>query len=216
MLEILENAGASVLGAGNHMPPAEVVRILNDYHANVLSGDSSQILGIVHYISSLPLEERASLAIRKIIYTSEALTTAQRTHILAVLGPVSICSILGSAEAGPYGASNPGITGTHPSAGSEDFIFDTRVTLFEIFPQSFSVQGSDPDPVPEEREGDYRTNVPFASAESSYALHNPATLVASPLPEQARDVIPKAHWPYLRILRFRGRDRRFSFEWDRE
>jgi phenylacetate-coenzyme A ligase PaaK-like adenylate-forming protein len=198
------------------MSQADVFRILVDYHASALSGDSSQILGIVHYISSLPLEQRSMLRICKVIYTSESLTIAQRAHILAVLGPISICSILGSAEAGPYAASNPKITGTDPSTGYEDFIFDTRATIFEVLPHSFSMQGSDPEPLSDGTQG-------IIAQTSLTRLRNPVVRYITgdvgslhPLPEQARSQIPEVQWPYLRILRFHGRDRRFSFEWDGE
>ncbi|KAH8651137.1 hypothetical protein BX600DRAFT_473134 [Xylariales sp. PMI_506] len=215
-LEILENAGASVLGAGNYMPPADVIRIAIDFQVNVLSGESSQIVQIAHYVSSLPQEERARLEIRKIIYTSEPLTTPQREHILEVLGPVSICSILGSAEAGPYAVSNPELTGTHLGTGYEDFVFDSRLTRVEILPASFIEQGSDPEPLPDGEEG-------IIAQTSLTRLRHPIVRYITgdagslhPLPEQALALIDETHWPHLRILRFRGRDRRFSFEWDAE
>lgn len=198
------------------MPPADVIRIAIDFQVNVLSGESSQIVQIAHYVSSLPPEVRARLGIRKIIYTSETLTTPQREHILEVLGPVSICSILGSAEAGPYAVNNPDLTGIHPKAGYEDFIFDTRLTQIEILPASFIEQGSDPVPIPDGEEG-------IIAQTSLTRLRHPIVRYITgdagslhPLPEEARSLIDEAHWPYLRVLRFRGRDRRFSFEWDAE
>lgn len=216
ILELLENAGASVLGAGHLMSPADVVRLLVDYHVNILCGDSSQMAQTVHYISTLPQEERAKLNINQIIYTSETLTPAQRAHIGAVLGPVKICSIMGSAEAGPYAVSNPDLTGKNAAAGYEDFIFDTRDTLFEILPPSFSENGSDPVPMPEGEQG--------IIAQTSLArLRNPLVRYITgdvgslhPLPEQARGLIPDIDWPHLRVLRLQGRDRRFSFDWDGE
>ena len=205
-----------MLGAGSHMPPADVVRILSDYHVNILSGDSSQVVQIVHHISTLPHEKQGKLRIQKIIYTSETLTVAQRSHIHAVLGSVSICSIMGSAEAGPYAVSNPDITGSNASEGYEDFIFDTRATLIEILPMSSSVQGGNTEPLPQ--------GEPGIIVQTSLArLRNPVVRYITgdigslhPLPEHARALIPAADWPHLRILRFRGRDRRFSFEWDGE
>lgn len=37
-LEIMENAGASVLAAGSYSKPAETVSLLKEFHANVLTG----------------------------------------------------------------------------------------------------------------------------------------------------------------------------------
>ena len=199
------------------MPPTDVVRILSDYHVNILSGDSSQVVQIVHRISSLSHEKQARIKIQKIIYTSETLTTAQRAHIRAVLGPVTICSIMGSAEAGPYAVSNPEITGTDASEGYEDFVFDTRATLIEILPMSSSsAQDSNPEPLPQCELG--------VIVQTSLArLRNPVLRYITgdigslhPLPEHAKALIPAADWPHLRVFRFRGRDRRFSFEWDGE
>ncbi|KAJ8128226.1 hypothetical protein O1611_g5410 [Lasiodiplodia mahajangana] len=122
VLEILENAGASVLSAGNHMPAAQVVALLAKYHVNVLAGDSSQVTQIVHHISKLSKEERDKININKIIYTSEMLTSAQRAHITHTLGQIKICSLFASAEAGPWAASNPDLTGHSADFGSADFI----------------------------------------------------------------------------------------------
>ncbi|KPM41727.1 hypothetical protein AK830_g4832 [Neonectria ditissima] len=215
-LEILENAGACVLSAGNNMSLAHVVGLLADYNVNVLSGDSSQVVQIAHYISTLPREEQEKLEIDKIIYTSETLTAAQRSHITGVLGPVKICSLMGSAEAGPYAVSNPDITGKSAVPGHEDFVFDTRATLFEILPPSFSEQGSNPDPMPEGEQG-------IIVQTSLSRLRNPLVRYITGdigslhhLSDEARSQVPSSYWPYLRILRLRGRDRRFSFEWDGE
>jgi hypothetical protein len=37
-LEIMENAGASVLAAGSYSKPAETVSLLKEFNANVLTG----------------------------------------------------------------------------------------------------------------------------------------------------------------------------------
>lgn len=213
-LEILENAGASVLAAGSNMPPAKVVGLLQDFHANVLSGDGSQVLQIVHSISTLPASERKKVRLDKVIYTSEGLTTAQKAHIHAVLGPVKICSILGSAEAGPYGASSPDITPGETMQNHTDFVIDVRMSLIEILPLSLSETDSLADVLPEGETG-------MITQTCLTRLRNPVVRYVTgdigslhPLPEKARDVIPEARWPYLRILRLHGRDRRFSFEWD--
>ncbi|KAF7557974.1 hypothetical protein G7Z17_g265 [Cylindrodendrum hubeiense] len=216
ILEILENAGASVLGAGHLMSSSDVVRLLVDYHVSILCGDSSQIAQTMHYISTLTQEERSKLHITQIIYTSETLTPAQRAHIGVVLGPVKICSIMGSAEAGPYAISNPDLTGKNTSAGYEDFVYDTRDTVFEILPPSFSEEGSNPELVEEGEQG--------IIAQTSLArLRNPLVRYITgdigslhPLPEEAKGLIPENDWPHLRVLRLQGRDRRFSFDFDGE
>ncbi|KAI8953327.1 hypothetical protein F4801DRAFT_588256 [Xylaria longipes] len=69
-LEILEDAGASVLST-----------LLAKYHVNVLTGDSNQVIQIVHHISTLLREERDKINLDKIMYTSEMLTSAQRAYI---------------------------------------------------------------------------------------------------------------------------------------
>ncbi|KAM0255929.1 hypothetical protein ACHAQJ_005330 [Trichoderma viride] len=215
-LEILENAGASVLSAGNFMPPNDVVKLLAKYHINVLTGDSGQIVQMVHYISTLPEEERALIKLDKLIYTSEVLTSAQRAHIREILSSVKIFSLLGSAEAGPWAASSPDINGKESTTSEEDLIFDTRAMLVEVFPSSFTEGDSHADPLPEGESG-------MIVQTSLSRLRNPLVRYVSGdigsvhfLPEHSRDKIPAADWPYLRILRLQGRDKRISFDWDGE
>ncbi|KAK6859077.1 hypothetical protein PG995_004930 [Apiospora arundinis] len=159
VLEIMENAGATSLAAGHLMSATKVVQLLKDFHINVLAGDGSQIIQVVHCISSLDTG-RAEIRLDKIIYTSEALTPVQKSYIRDVLGAVKICSILGSAEAGPYGASSPDLVGPDdPGASYTDFIIDTRATLIEVFPRipqssaSGSSDGDCPSPLPSGQTG---------------------------------------------------------------
>ncbi|POR38335.1 Uncharacterized protein TPAR_01456 [Tolypocladium paradoxum] len=215
-LEILENAGASVLGAGNLMPPAEVTWLLTTYHINVLTGDSSSVVQIVHYLSTLSGEERDKIKLDKIIYTSEVLTAAQRALIKSVLGPVKICSILASAEAGPWAVSSPDLTGMETVTSHADFVFDTRTMLVEILPLSSSEDGCVPDPLPQGEQG-------IIVQTSLSRLRNPLVRYDTgdigslhPLPEHARAIVPDADWQYLQVLRLHGRDHRFSFDWDGE
>jgi phenylacetate-coenzyme A ligase PaaK-like adenylate-forming protein len=58
------------------------------YHADVLTGDSSQIVAIARYISTLPKQDRDRFKIEKVIYTSDSLTPSQRLHIREVLGDI--------------------------------------------------------------------------------------------------------------------------------
>jgi phenylacetate-coenzyme A ligase PaaK-like adenylate-forming protein len=217
MLEIFENAGASVLSAGQHMRPAEVAQLITKYQANVLSGDSSQVVSIVHCISTLPKEERGSIKLSKIIYTSEGLTPSQRTYILEVFPYIQIYSILGSAEAGPYAVSYSHSTIRHWfKASYEDFIFDTRRIKIEILPLSSSEQDSHPEFLEDGEQG-------MIAQTSLMRLRNPLVRYVTgdigslhPLSEDVKALVPETHWEYLRILRLHGRDRRFSFEWDGE
>ena len=217
MLEILEGAGASVLAAGQYMSPAAVIQLVINYHANVLCGDSSQIVSAVHHISTLPREERDRIKLDKIIYTSEALTPPQRSQIREVLGDIRVYSILGSAEAGPYAISCPPSARDNWAATSyEDFVFDTRMTRIEILPLSFSEGDPNPEPVEDGQQG-------VIAQTSLVRLRNPLVRYVTgdvgslhPLPEDYRSAIPEMDWAYLRILRLQGRDRRFSFEWDGE
>ncbi|KAJ4210666.1 hypothetical protein NW759_013208 [Fusarium solani] len=214
-LEILENAGATLLAAGNRMPSSKVVELLQTYHANALAGDGSQIVQVVQYISTMTTG-RDKIKLDKIIYTSEALNSVQKAHISAVLGPVKIFSLIGSAEAGPYGASNPDLTPTDPRASYTDFVIDTRTNLFEILPLSLSENDRFASPLPEGETG-------IIAQTSLVRLRNPLVRYVTSdigslhrLPEQARDQIPEKDWPFMRILRLQGRDSRFSFTWDGE
>ncbi|KAI8713735.1 hypothetical protein NCS52_01218900 [Fusarium sp. LHS14.1] len=214
-LEILEDAGASLLAAGNYMPVSRVVELLQSYHVNALSGDGSQIVKVVRYISTMKTG-REKIKLNKIIYTSEALNAVQKAHIYAVLGPVKIYSIIGSAEAGPYGASSPDLTPTNPDANYTDFVIDTRTVMFEVLPPSLGESDSFTTTLPEGETG--------IIAQTSLArLRNPLVRYVTGdigslhrLPEQARALIPEKDWPFMRILRLQGRDSRFSFSWDGE
>ncbi|RGP63627.1 translation machinery-associated 64 [Fusarium longipes] len=200
ILEIMENAGASVLAAGSYNKPAETVTLLKEFHVNVLTGDGSQIVAVIHHISTLK-EDRDKIKLNKIIYTSEALTAAQKAHIYEVLGLVKICSVLGSVEAGPYGVSTPDIIPSEPGATHNDFIIDTRMTLIEILPLDYA-------------EGVIAQTVltRLRNPVVRYITGNIGSL--HPLFGQARSRIPQFDLPYLRVLRLQGRDRRFSFLWD--
>ncbi|KAI0390013.1 hypothetical protein F5Y17DRAFT_88996 [Xylariaceae sp. FL0594] len=228
VLEVLENAGASVLSGGSQIPAAQIIALLTKYHVNVLTGDSSQVIKIIHHISTLSKEERGTIGIDKIIYTSEMLTPVQRAFIRSVLGQVKICSLFASAEAGPWCASNPDLMGDNSSDTGEtwaDFIFDTRTTLIEIFPTTCeSGDRLTRDPLPEGEQG-------MVVQTSLTRLRNPLVRYVTgdigslhPLPEHARVLLSKSSesemetdcWRHLRVLRLAGRDRRFSFDWDGE
>ncbi|KAK2597434.1 hypothetical protein QQS21_005982 [Conoideocrella luteorostrata] len=216
-LELLENAGATALAAGHNLKEEEVIRLARVHHANVLSGDSSQIVQLVHYMSTMKREERDELFINKIIYTSETMTPGQRSYIYSVLGLVQICSFLGSAEAGPYAASSPHLVEGGSQSTNQDFIFDTRQVLIEILPyEAANRTGFLPTPLPQGEKG-------VIAQTSLCRLRNPVIRYITGdvgsvhnLHECAREHVSDQDWPHLRILRLRGRDARFSFEWDGE
>ncbi|AEO56071.1 hypothetical protein MYCTH_2300559 [Thermothelomyces thermophilus ATCC 42464] len=258
-LEILGNAGASVLSAGHNMEPAEVAAALAHYRVNVLTGDGSQVVRIVRHIASLPADERHRIRLTKIIYTSEPLTPSQRAYIADVLGPgVAIGSMLGSSEAGPWavGPLRAPLEATAEEAeqkqqhedasaaadaGATDFVFDTRTMVIEILdPSSLSSSSSStttttaaasasaseanrtsqqpvpvpvPEPVPEGTPG-------IVVQTSLQRLKNPLVRYVSgdvgsrhPLPASLAAVVPEGEREHMRVLRLRGRDRRFSFKW---
>ncbi|KAK9435931.1 hypothetical protein VB005_10735 [Metarhizium brunneum] len=215
MLEVSENAGATALAGGNVMSPAAIARLLMSYHVNVLAGDGSQIIQVVHHMSTLSPEERQHIRLDKIIYTSEVLTAAQRLHIRETLGDsVRICSVLGSAEAGPWAASNPDITGQEATTSTVDFVYDTRHMLVEILPASCAEDLADTDELPDGETG-------IIVQTSLCRLRNPLVRYMTgdvgslhALPECARFVVSEADWPHVRILRLEGRDSRFGFTWD--
>ncbi|GAT25082.1 hypothetical protein RIB2604_01900330 [Aspergillus luchuensis] len=219
LTEILENAGGTILSAGNLMKPSEVVRALARYNVNVLTGDSSQVIQVIHHISTLSADERNVIKLNKVIYTSEPLIDSQKRYIHAILGPaVKIYSILGSAEAGPYAIHNPDLTGEASSYHdmSIDFVFDTRSILVEIFPRSImesDTPSSDLKPLPEGEEG-------VIVQTSLQRRRNPLVRYITgdlgsvrPVPNIARSIVPESEMEYYRVLRLRGRDRRFSFKW---
>ncbi|KAM3524049.1 hypothetical protein NHJ13051_004762 [Beauveria bassiana] len=223
IMEVSECAGACALGAGNHMQPAEVLQLVMQYQTNVLAGDSSQIINLVNHILALSAEDRGRIRLDKIIYTSEVLTGAQRAHIRATLGDgVAICSMLASAEAGPWAVSNPALTGRGTTTSS-DFVYDARTMAVEILPDSVleeegSSSAAQP-PLPPLPDGETGAIV----LTSLCRLRNPLVRYLSgdvgslrALPEAVRHLVDEADRPHLRVLRLEGRDRRFSFDWEGE
>lgn len=214
--EIMENAGATVLSAGSYMNPTEVAKSLADYHVNVLTGDGSQVVQIVHHISILPEEYRNRISIEKIVYTSEPLTTSQRVFIQTILKGVKIYSFLGSSEAGPWAISSPDLTGEHSLVGSStDFVFDTRSMLIEIIPSSDTDAASqhDLDLMPPGEPGRI-VQTSLQRLRNPLVRYNTGDIGSiHPLPEMASALIPEVDRQYLRVLRMHGRDHRFSFKW---
>ena len=217
--EIVENGGGSVLCAGDIMPAVDVVKTLAEYNINVLCGESSQIINIARHMSTLPPETKERINIKKVIYTSEMLAANQKAFIKKNFGPVKICSFLGSAEAGAWAASDPDLTGTpNDTTDSQDFVFDTRTMLIEIFSPSIMDSGYS-EPLDSQILPDGQTGV--VAQTHLQRLRNPLVRFIPgdigslhPLPQSARDNVPDADFEFLRVLRLHGRDHRFSFAWD--
>ncbi|KAE8377172.1 hypothetical protein BDV26DRAFT_220211 [Aspergillus bertholletiae] len=219
MTELFEAAGASVLCAGPEMAMETIVDALNQYRVNVVSGDAGQLVQLARYLDTLPINQRASLQIRKIVYTSEPMTPAQRNFIKSVLGEVLICSVIGSAEAGPWAVSNPLLTGDN-SESFADFIFDTRTMLLEVLPLSFQDKK-----VKSNFHVGYTAGVPDGQKgmllqTSLQRLRNPlvryvcgdvASLHSLPVEIQTR--LPAEDAEHYHVARIYGRDRRISFDW---
>lgn len=200
------------------MSLSSVVDLLIKYHVNVLSSDSSQVAALVHYISTLSNEKRAGLKLNKIIYTSEILTAAQRMQIRNVLGPnLRICSLMASAESGPWAVDNPEITGSDSSPGQvARFLYDTRTMLLEVLPA--------------DKEDNRVQNKPLSDGEKGLIVQTSLSRLRNPLVRyntgdigslhslspEAKSKVPESYWPHLKILEFYGRDSRFSFDWDGE
>ncbi|WEW61325.1 hypothetical protein PRK78_006815 [Emydomyces testavorans] len=218
--EVVEQAGAGVFCAGHYMSHADVVRAIINYRINVVAGDGSQMVQLAAYISSLPPQEREAIKITKILYTSEPLIRVQRIFIRSVLGPVTICSLMGSSEAGPWAVGNFDLTGDTDDDYTE-FIFDTRTMLIEVLPMSvedptqaaLTPEASNVDELPDGEKG-------IIVQTSLQRLRNPLVRYVSgdvgslhALPQTALAKIPATEAPHLKLLRLYGRDRRFSFKW---
>ncbi|KAB8259984.1 hypothetical protein BDV32DRAFT_138499 [Aspergillus pseudonomiae] len=197
-----------------------VVDALSQYRVNVVAGDAGQVVQLVRYIDTLPVGQKASLQIRKVLYTSEPMTPAQKNFINSVLGEVTIYSVIGSAEAGPWAVSNPLLTNHNTASSAADFIYDTRTMLLEVLPLSF--QDTDVKSYCDER---HMVGVPDGEKgtllqTSLQRLRNPLVRyvcgdVASlhPLPAEARTRLPAEDAEHYRIVRIYGRDKRLSFDW---
>ncbi|CAI6339873.1 unnamed protein product [Periconia digitata] len=217
MTEIFESAGASVLTAGHILAPKDVVELIIKYHANVLSGDASQIVSVVYYVATLPKERSVGLHLDKIIYTSSGLTPFQRSEILLVFPKVQIYSILGSAEAGPYAFSCSHLLSSNwANLSHEDFIYVTRQMRIEILPASTTEQEATPEPLCDGEKG-------IIAQTSLMRLRNPLVRYVTGdvgslhhVAGNVRKAIPCLNETHFRVLRLQGRDHRFSFEWDGE
>ncbi|KAL2008010.1 hypothetical protein VTN00DRAFT_7992 [Thermoascus crustaceus] len=220
MTELMENAGAAVLCAGPEMSHQAVFDAIVHYRANVVAGDAGQLVQLANYISKLPAEQRSSLRLTKILYTSESMTPAQRTLLTSVLGDIVFCSVIGSAEAGPWAVASSALTG-NTNENYMDFIFDTRTIHIEVLPLSIEED-------PERKslcQSDCIENVPDGEVglivqTSLQRLRNPLVRYVCgdigslhPLPQTAQAQLTAKDVQHYKMVRVYGRDRRISFDW---
>ena len=213
--ETMENAGATVLSAGHYMTTKKVIEHLQTYHVNVLSGESNQIVEIIHYISALVKEEKALIKLTKIIFTSEILSRAQRALIRSVLGNIEIYSVLGSAEAGPWAIHNPNLTGSYDDTCVQNFVFDSCSMKIDVFPVALTEGYTNlPKTLPEGEEG-LIVQTSLSRLRNPLIRYNTGDIGSvHPFPEAAQRYIRDGKWQDLRVIRLRGRDQRYGFKWE--
>ncbi|RAL03489.1 uncharacterized protein BO80DRAFT_349474 [Aspergillus ibericus CBS 121593] len=214
MTELFENAGAAVLCAGPEMAHSAVVEAIIQYRANAVAGDVSQLLQLAKYVSTLDAVQKSALRLTKLFYTSESITSAQRGFLTSVFGDLTICSVIGSAEAGAWGVSSSALTGI-PKANYTDFIVDKRTMHLEVFPLTVADQEATAcvKPVPLGQPG-------LLVQTSLQRLRNPLVRyvcgdIASlhPLPSTLLAILPSQHTEHYQMIRVYGRDQRSSFTW---
>ncbi|CAG8369435.1 unnamed protein product [Penicillium salamii] len=221
MTELFENAGAAVLCAGPEMSHQAVVETLIQFRANAVAGDVSQLLQLANYVMSLDDDQRGEIWINKLIYTSESMTELQSDFLISVFGKITICSVIGSAEAGPWGLSSTALMGS-PKGKYTDFIVDKRTMVLEVLPFSISQEK-----VP-------RTSCSLTSCAESVPLGQTGLLVQTslqrlrnplvrylcgdvaslhPLSSELRAKLPAGCTDHYQVARVYGRDQRSSFTW---
>ncbi|KAB8266480.1 hypothetical protein BDV30DRAFT_247982 [Aspergillus minisclerotigenes] len=219
MAEVLEASGATVLCAGNEMPLEKVVQTITQFGVNAVAGDAGQLVQLAQYVIELPHAQKHALQtqINKALYTSEPMTPAQRSFLKSVFSNIAISSVIGSAEAGPWGVSTGEMTESASQHNYEDFLYDDRLMHLEILHSSIL----DPDhtdntptaPVPDGGKG-------LMIQTSLQRLRNPLVRyicgdVASfqPLPASIQSQLTPEDASHFRVARVYGRDRTISFDW---
>jgi phenylacetate-coenzyme A ligase PaaK-like adenylate-forming protein len=219
MTEVFEASGATVLCAGNEMPLEKVALTITEFGVNVVAGDAGQLVQLAQYVVGLPHAQKHTLQtqINKALYTSEPMTPAQRSFLKSVFSNVAISSVIGSAEAGPWGVSTSEMTESASQHNYEDFLYDDRLMHLEILPSSIL----DPDHT------DKNSTAPVPNGEkglmvqtSLQHLRNPLVRyicgdVASfhPIPASIQCQLTPQDASHLRVARVYGRDRNISFDW---
>lgn len=109
---MLESAGGCVLNAGLGISHEKSLAACLEYHVNVITGGTSQILNFAHYLASLPpggdgAVDCSRLHITKIIYTCEQMDRSRREWLTYVFGEgLKFYSLFASAESGPWAVAN--------------------------------------------------------------------------------------------------------------
>lgn len=219
MAETFESAGAAVLCAGPDMHHSDIVDAIAQFLVNAISGDVGHLIQLAKYVATLSEEKRKSLHVTKAIYTSEAITPAQRSYLFSVFGDIALSSVIGSAEAGPWAVSCPEQTTATVYENHADFIFDDRLIHLEVLPFSIEDESDENNsrgdiaPVPDGEKG-------LLVQTSLQRLRNPLLRyvcgdVASlhPLPDTVRAKLPSESLSHYHVVRIYGRDRRISFDW---
>ncbi|KAJ5124238.1 uncharacterized protein N7515_008063 [Penicillium bovifimosum] len=219
MTEVFEASGATVLCAGNEMSLEKVAQTLTQFGVNAVAGDAGQLVQLAQYVSGLPDAQNHTLQtqVTKALYTSEPMTPAQRSFLKSVFPNLVISSVIGSAEAGPWGIATGEMTESASQHNYEDFLYDDRLIHLEILPSSIL----DPDhtdntttaPVPDGEKG-------LVVQTSLQRLRNPLVRyicgdVASfhPLPASIQSQLTPEDASHFRVARVYGRDRNISFDW---
>ncbi|KAI9933172.1 hypothetical protein MW887_007643 [Aspergillus wentii] len=217
MTEVFEASGATVLCAGGDMELEKIVKCLIEYRVNAIAGDAGQLVQLVRYITTLPEEKKQMIQIDKALYTSEPMTPAQRSFLKSVFPSIALTSVIGSAEAGTWGASTAELTESAMEKNYADFIFDNRLMHLEVLPTSIINNtenlASQPQPIPDGEKG-------LLVQTSLQRLRNPLVRyvcgdLASlhPLPESISSRLSPEDAAHYRIARVYGRDRQISFDW---
>lgn len=218
--EIIERAGGNVLCAGHLMPFDKLLDVCTKYHVNAITGDTSQILSLAHFIDTLPLSSRPQLRITKIIYTCEIMPRLKREYLVSIFGPVTFSSLFASAETGPWAVAAFKLTGDPEDDTAADFIFDTRAMQVEVLSLTSEVLESKLTRPPMASEMAPEGTLGHLVLTSLQRLKNPLIRYLSgdigslhPIPKDATFPIGSEGREYLKVLRLYGRDQRFSFKW---
>ena len=218
--EIIERAGGNVLCAGHLMTCDKLLDICAKYHVNAITGDTSQILNLAHYIDTLPPSSRPELRITKITYTSEIMPRLKRDYLVSVFGPVTFSSLFASAESGPWAVAAFRLTGDPEDDTAADLIFDTRAMKVEVLSLTSEVLESKITRPPMTSEMAPEGTLGPLVLTSLQRLKNPLLRYISgdigsihPIPKDAPFPVNSEAREHLKVLRLYGRDQRFSFKW---
>lgn len=198
----------------------QMIEILIGYRVNVIAGDAGQIIQLARYISTLSEARKRHLSVSKALYTSEPMTPAQRRFLNTVFPNIAVSSAIGSAEAGPWGASPAELAPTTKEQNYADFVYDQRLMHLEVFPfavgDPHASDSIDARPLPDGEKG-------LLVQTSLQRLRHPLVRYVCgdvcslhPLPDSIRGRFSPEDALHYKVARIYGRDRRISFDWDGE